>query len=171
MTITPTTTRRDLFRDDTARHQPVKPVDLGKIIRTYDLHLNGWSNAAIASQLGITAKTAGGYISRVRGILGISNNGAKLPPATGFGEQLRIARQYHRMSQTTLAEMLECDHTAVSRIESGQRNPSRRMVEAIAGILAPTPQDAARLYALAGFWPKGVDPEVATSLVGGAGSE
>jgi transcriptional regulator with XRE-family HTH domain len=57
------------------------------------------------------------------------------------------------MSQLQLANMVEVDHSLVSRWMSGSRNPERKNVIACADALRLTGNDRAELFASAGYWP------------------
>jgi len=62
------------------------------------------------------------------------------------------------MSQSELARQVGVDHTLVSRLESGARNPSRQVVARLARVLAGDDSElAARLLATAGYAPLAVD--------------
>jgi transcriptional regulator with XRE-family HTH domain len=61
------------------------------------------------------------------------------------------------MSQAELARLVGVDHTLVSRLESGARNPSRQVVARLARVLAGDDSElAVRLFASAGYAPLAV---------------
>lgn len=69
--------------------------------------------------------------------------------------RFRIAehRDRARLSQSRLALAIGCDHSYISRLESGERQPSRRIVADIARACDCSPVDTAELLALAGYAP------------------
>lgn len=75
--------------------------------------------------------------------------------ALGFGLTLRDIRETRpRLSQSRLAELAGLDHSYLSRIEAGQRVPSRQVVLALADALAATDIERDRLLIAAGFMPE-----------------
>jgi transcriptional regulator with XRE-family HTH domain len=68
-----------------------------------------------------------------------------------FPPTLRRYRERVELSQSKLAELAELDHSYVSRLESGTRTPSRKVVEAIAEVLALRPYEQDELLAAAGY--------------------
>lgn len=75
-------------------------------------------------------------------------------PASGaFAACLTAIRRSRKpyLSQSRLANTAGCDHAAISRLESGSRNPSRAMVLSLATALDATPDEMARLLGAAGF--------------------
>ena len=74
----------------------------------------------------------------------------------GFGDVLREKRQSrHRISQSKLAELAGFDHSYVSRLETGARNPTREAVEFLADALNLDQRERAELLVAAGFTPHG----------------
>jgi transcriptional regulator with XRE-family HTH domain len=57
------------------------------------------------------------------------------PTVTEYGRLLREFRERRRMTQGRLAQAAGYDATYVSRLESGQREPSREAVERLADVL------------------------------------
>ncbi len=90
-----------------------------------------------------------------------------LPP---FHELLHTYRQGACMSQDVLGRAAGFDHSFISRLESGQRMPSRETVVALARVLRLDARDTDRLLASARFLPERVEhlleqePEVAQAL-------
>jgi transcriptional regulator with XRE-family HTH domain len=54
-----------------------------------------------------------------------------------FGHWLKDARKRRGLTLLALAEKGDTTHVSISRLESGERNPSRKMIEKIATALAP----------------------------------
>lgn len=71
--------------------------------------------------------------------------------AEGFGSVLAELRQARRLSQARLAEMAGFDHSYVSRLETGSRNPGRDSVVSLAEAMALPTDERARLLRSAGF--------------------
>lgn len=63
------------------------------------------------------------------------------PMETGFGAWLESARERRGWTQEVFASRAGTTAATISRIESGERNPSREMVERIALALATDEQD------------------------------
>ena len=61
-----------------------------------------------------------------------------LPPLT-LGSVVRDLRQRANLTQRQLAERLESDHTYISHLEAGRRDPSIRMLRALAEELSVPP--------------------------------
>lgn len=76
-----------------------------------------------------------------------------VPTTTPFGERPRALRLARNVSQARLAQSAGLGHSYLSRLESGQRAPSRETVAVLAAELHLPPCDAAGLYQAAGFWP------------------
>jgi transcriptional regulator with XRE-family HTH domain len=72
-------------------------------------------------------------------------------PCDSFAHLLRQHRQARRLSQTRLSELLDVDHSYISRIEAGTRHPSLEMVQRMSGVLRLTGQDAHAFWAAAGY--------------------
>lgn len=70
---------------------------------------------------------------------------------TPFGIALRGVRQRRRLSQSKLSEMLDCDHSYISRLEVGSRFPSREFVERLIAALR-IPSDEAAILLSSGGW-------------------
>jgi transcriptional regulator with XRE-family HTH domain len=74
---------------------------------------------------------------------------------TIFGQTLQHLREARRLSQSQLAERVECDHSYISRLEGGTRSPSPEFITRAAGALDLPDEDADALYYAAGFLPQG----------------
>ena len=70
---------------------------------------------------------------------------------TSFASTLRTIRERHGVSQSTLADRADCDHSFVSRLESGKREPSRAMVDRFAEAMGLDQGDRDRLMLSAKF--------------------
>ena len=71
-----------------------------------------------------------------------------------FRALLKRHREGRRWSQERLASESEMDHSLVSRLESGQRSPTREAITKLArGLELPTEQND-RLLIAAGFFPE-----------------
>lgn len=68
-----------------------------------------------------------------------------------FSATLKGFRAERRLSQSKLAEHADFDHSYVSRLESGARQPSREAVMYLALALDLTPAEEAMLLTSAGF--------------------
>lgn len=77
-----------------------------------------------------------------------------------FAELLRWYRERTGVSQARLARLVGVDHSYVSRLERGERRPSRDLVVRIADALSLPAADASALLSSAGFSPSVLDPEV-----------
>ena len=73
-----------------------------------------------------------------------------------FAATLKQIRLAHHTSQSKLAEAADFDHSYLSRLESGQRMPTRDAVARIVTALALDATTADELYAAAGFMPDGL---------------
>ena len=62
--------------------------------------------------------------------------------ATNFGEWLKKERLAKNLSGRDLAEIADTTHASVSRFETGDRNPSRRMATQLAQALGADPREA-----------------------------
>jgi transcriptional regulator with XRE-family HTH domain len=71
--------------------------------------------------------------------------------AVSFGAVLAQLRTARGLSQSKLAEWSEFDHSYLSRLESGAREPSRDAVERLASAMNATPEERAMLMESAGF--------------------
>lgn len=72
----------------------------------------------------------------------------------GFGVALRAVRESRRLNQSQAAKLLECDHSYISRLEVGQREPSREFVERVVHLLSLGADEADRLRVAGGFTPR-----------------
>jgi transcriptional regulator with XRE-family HTH domain len=72
----------------------------------------------------------------------------------GFGELLRRVREQARLSQSRLAQVAGFDHSYVSRLESGQRAPTREAVLRLAAAMGLSAALRDRLLTAAGFLPQ-----------------
>ena len=71
-----------------------------------------------------------------------------------FAEALRACRESARVSQSRLAEAAGFDHSYVSRLESGQRAPTREAVIKLADALGLSAEQRDSLLTAAGFMPQ-----------------
>lgn len=78
-----------------------------------------------------------------------------------FRGLLKRQREARRWSQERLAAEAEMDHSLVSRLESGQRSPTRDAISKLARGLELPPEQKDRLLIAAGFFPD--QPENALS--------
>jgi transcriptional regulator with XRE-family HTH domain len=76
------------------------------------------------------------------------------PALAGFREALRGHRQRLGWSQEGAAAMCDMDHSLVSRIESGHRNPTRAAIAKLATGLRLTPAERDHLLVSAMFRPE-----------------
>lgn len=82
-----------------------------------------------------------------------THNAPRRDAATGFGAALQQLRKRENMSQAELSRRAGFDHSYLSRLEAGDRIPSRNAVRSIAYALRLTRNDRSDLYAAAGFLP------------------
>lgn len=82
-----------------------------------------------------------------------------------FRATLKRHREAHRWSQDRLAYVAEMDHSLVSRIESGHRNPTREALAKLCAGLELDEDERDRLYLLAGFVPPDLDMGALAGLV------
>ena len=73
-----------------------------------------------------------------------------------FGQRLKWLREQRRLSQSKLAEKACFDHSFLSRLESGNRVPSRDAVNRLADALNATERERDELLDAAGF--RATDP-------------
>lgn len=78
-----------------------------------------------------------------------------------FRGLLKRHREARRWSQERLAAEAEMDHSLVSRLESGQRSPTRDAIGKLARGLELAPEQKDRMLIAAGFFPD--QPENAVS--------
>lgn len=71
----------------------------------------------------------------------------------GFAPMLRDLRDCRRLSQSRLAAAAGFDHSYVSRLESGNRMPTRDAVQKLADAMALDDDERDTLLASAGFMP------------------
>lgn len=88
------------------------------------------------------------------------------PALAGFRVLLRRHRDARRWSQERLALEAECDHSLVSRIESGHRSPTRDVIGKLAVGLDLDQAATEKLYLTAGYLPPTID---AADLAGAVG--
>jgi transcriptional regulator with XRE-family HTH domain len=70
-----------------------------------------------------------------------------------FGSLLKELRESRGLSQSKLGRRCGMSHATISRLESGDRMPSRTMVNRLARAMSLSHAEAGRLFAVAGFWP------------------
>ncbi len=68
-----------------------------------------------------------------------------------FAELLKAHRESSYTTQSKLAELAEFDHSYVSRLETGARNPTRDAVGRLAKALNLSPRESDELRMAAGF--------------------
>jgi predicted transcriptional regulator len=68
-----------------------------------------------------------------------------------FGETLEKYRSRQGIAQSRLAGMVDVDHSYISRLESGMREPSRSVVEKMCDVLLLEPKQRNEMFAAAGF--------------------
>ena len=76
---------------------------------------------------------------------------------TQFARMLRQFREDRQISQSRLAEASNFDHSYVSRLESGNRAPTRDAVNKLADALMLSANERDSLLASAGFMPQRVE--------------
>ncbi|MDI3340377.1 MAG: helix-turn-helix transcriptional regulator [Sphaerobacter sp.] len=74
-----------------------------------------------------------------------------------FAQLLRRYREEARISQSRLAESAGFDHSYVSRLESGNRTPTREAVLKLAEALGLAPAQCDTLLATAGYMPERIE--------------
>lgn len=78
-----------------------------------------------------------------------------------FRGLLKRHREARRWSQERLAAQAEMDHSLVSRLESGQRSPTREAIDKLARGLELPGEQKDRLLIAAGFFPEHVESALA----------
>ena len=74
-----------------------------------------------------------------------------------FRELVKRHREARHWSQERLAAEAAMDHSLISRLESGQRSPTRDAIDKLARGLALQPEQKDRLLIAAGFFPEHVE--------------
>lgn len=92
--------------------------------------------------------------------MGVGRNGEQ-----DFAQLLKQYREGGRVSQSRLAEIAGFDHSYVSRLESGNRTPTREAVTKLAEALGLTPEQRDSLLAAAGYMPQRVESLLADEPV------
>ena len=69
----------------------------------------------------------------------------------GFGPALRLLREERGLIRKRLAELAEIDPSTITRLEHGERGPSREAVDRLARALRATPEEHNHLLAASGF--------------------
>src|SRR5919199_2811290 len=82
---------------------------------------------------------------------------AALRGSEEFRALLKRHREARRWSQERLAAEAEMDHSLVSRLESGQRSPTREAVAKLARGLELSDEQKDRLLIVAGYFPEHVE--------------
>lgn len=75
-------------------------------------------------------------------------------PPTEFGYTLKILREKRGVSQSKLAEKAEFDHSYVSRLESGAREPTREAVLRLGEALRVSDDELNGMLISSNFLPK-----------------
>jgi transcriptional regulator with XRE-family HTH domain len=70
-----------------------------------------------------------------------------------FGPVLADYRKTYGVSQYRLAERMDCCHSYISRVETGQREPSREFIERLVEVLGLTLHEGNVFRLAAGFAP------------------
>ena len=81
-----------------------------------------------------------------------ASNGHSVPTKS-FGSLLKELRESRGLSQSKLGRRCGASHATISRLESGDRVPSRAMVSRLARAMSLDDIESAWLFAAAGFWP------------------
>jgi transcriptional regulator with XRE-family HTH domain len=68
-----------------------------------------------------------------------------------FGVLLRFYRAGQGLSQSELARKAGLNHSAISRLESGNRRPKRETIESLVKALKLGPEEAKELFEKAGY--------------------
>ena len=79
-----------------------------------------------------------------------------------FAATLARLRTARRLNHNQLAHACGLDHSYISRLERGKREPSRETVMVLARALRLGDHDRGRLLRAAGFWPD--DPVAAVTI-------
>lgn len=74
-----------------------------------------------------------------------------------FGALLAASRTRAQLSQMRLGQLAGLDHSTLTRLENGTRNPTRDSIDRIVSVMEMTTNDRDRLYAAAGYWPPAWD--------------
>lgn len=82
-----------------------------------------------------------------------------------FAQLLKQYREECRVSQSRLAEIAKFDHSYVSRLESGNRTPTREAVVKLAEALGLAPEQRDNLLAAAGYMPQRIESLLADEPV------
>lgn len=72
-----------------------------------------------------------------------------------FGWMLWSCRRRHQLSQTELADASGLDHSYLCRLETGQRKPSRAVLQTICTAMQASPAERTALLLAADFRPDG----------------
>lgn len=85
----------------------------------------------------------------------------------GFGRLLRYVRQRACLSQAGLGRLVGCDHSYISRLESGEREmPTHQVVLGIARACQLSEVESVALEALAGYLPVSISAREIVAYVG-----
>lgn len=84
--------------------------------------------------------------------------------AMSFGRALNAARRKHNLSQRELMEASGIDRSFISRLESGQREPTRETIAALAGAFNDQ-ATADALYIAAGMIPDRIMERIAAGTI------
>jgi transcriptional regulator with XRE-family HTH domain len=79
-------------------------------------------------------------------------------PVSAFGMALQSVRSYLGMSQAEIGRVAGVSHSYISRVESGDRRPSRELLRQITARTEVPPRLAAWLELRCGFAPATIDP-------------
>lgn len=81
------------------------------------------------------------------------------------GRLLAQLRQKAALSQTDLASRAGISRSMVAQIETGERKPSRKMLQALCQAVNTSDQEADRLFTAFDFIPAGQTPEQVAALL------
>lgn len=84
---------------------------------------------------------------------------------TPFSTLLRRHREAKRWSQETLAKRSHLDHSLVSRLESGHRNPTENSICHLTRALGLSGEPADALWLAAGMVPPDLDAQLLGRLI------
>lgn len=84
--------------------------------------------------------------------------------APTFAATLARLRTARRLNHNQLAAACGLDHSYISRLERGKREPSRETVTVLAGALGATEGERGRLLRAAGYWPDDAPTAIAIAI-------
>jgi predicted ATPase/DNA-binding XRE family transcriptional regulator len=87
-----------------------------------------------------------------------------MPFAISFGQSVKRRRKALDLTQTMLAQRVDCSVSAITKIEADQRRPSRTVVERLADALAIPPDERSAFMHLARTPDVSIDPAKPSTL-------